>query len=81
MFSQGAGQATAGSPAASSALRPRRRQIAPGPRGAPLTQIRNRWDPLEGGSLRETAANGRFRTLGNGVRDGILAPWHIRAGL
>jgi len=52
MPSQGAGQATAGS-AAAQAFRRRRRQIAPGPQGATLTQIRNRWDPLERRRLRQ----------------------------
>jgi Ribbon-helix-helix protein, copG family len=32
-------------------------------------------------SLRETAADARFRALGHGVRNDILACWHIRAGL
>jgi hypothetical protein len=32
-------------------------------------------------SLRETAADGRFRALGNCVRNSILARWHILAGL
>ena len=45
MFSQGAGQATASS-AAAQAFRRRRRQIAPGPPGAPQTVLRDRAAPV-----------------------------------
>jgi hypothetical protein len=42
--------------------------------GAWLTRTASR-------SLRETAANGRFRALGNGLRNSVLASRHILARL
>jgi hypothetical protein len=77
MFSQGASQASAGSAAAQAHSDVGAVRLRQGLEGRLSHRSRIGGTPLNGGSL----ANGRFRTLGNGVRDGILAPWHIRAGL
>jgi hypothetical protein len=81
MFSQAAGRASAGSAAAQAHSDVGAVRLRQGLEGRLSHRSGIGGTPFEGGSLRETAANGRFRTLGNGVRDGILAPWHIRAGL